>query len=187
MRIRKSSTLLTAICLGAALMGTGCSESDSGGAGPSGTNAHGTIINACTLLTMEEAAAILGKPVLQVKSDTTAKIVNCRWQGSVEPGKILASEVVVSAFTTDGFAADNHTTVPAYFGNLKSLTADTLKQQLTGIGTDAIWLLNPRKVAMYKGDVYANVWYRPYGTLVDTSAAAFTGSKLAATKVSEKL
>jgi hypothetical protein len=187
MRIRNSSTLLTALCLGAGLIGIGCDPSSSGGAGPSGSGAHGALIDACTLLTMEEAAAILGKPVLEVKSDTTSKISNCRWKGSVEPGKFLQSEVVISAFTTDGFAADNHTTVPAYFANLNSLTADSLKQQLTGIGAGSIWLLKPRKLAMYKGDVYADIWYRPNGTIVDTSAAAFSGAKVAGTKVAEKL
>src|SRR4051812_25624995 len=108
---RNSSMILSALCLSVALIGTGCDDSGSGGAGPTGGNAHGTLIDACTLLTMEEAAAILGKPVLSVKADTSQKIITCDWNGSVEPGKILPSQISISAFTPDGFAADHKSTV----------------------------------------------------------------------------
>jgi hypothetical protein len=186
MKNSKMNPILSALALGAALVGAGCNDSDSGSPGPS-SGAHGALIDACTLLTGAEAAVILGEPVVEVKADTTAYITFCSYIGTVKPGKFLPNEVEVVAFTTAGVQPVSHLTVPQYMANLKSVTPDSNKIQLTGIGTDAMWLKKPCKLSMYKADVYADITYRPFGTLVDTSAAAFEGAKATGLKVAEKL
>ena len=186
MKSSKLNPVMSALALAAALMGAGCDSSDSGSPGPSGS-AHGSLIDACTLLTDAEAVVILGEPVVKVKTDTLAHITFCSYIGTVKTGKFLPNEVEVSAFTTAGVQPVSHITVPQYMANLKSVTPDSNKIQLTGIGADAIWLKRPCKLSMYKADVYADITYRPFGTLVDTSAAAFEGAKAAGLKVAEKL
>lgn len=186
MQYAKMNMVSAALAFGAALMGMGCNSSDSGSPGPSGS-AHGALIDACTLLTGAEAAVILGEPVVEVTADTISYITFCSYIGTVKPGRFLPNEVEVTAFTTAGVQPVSQLTVPQYMANLKSTTPDSDKIQLTGIGTDAIWLLRPRKLSMYKADVYADITFRPFGTLVDTSAAAFEGAKATALKVAEKL
>lgn len=186
MKNSKMSPFLSAFALGAALMIVGCDSSGSGSPGPSG-DAHGALIDACALLTDVEAAVILGEPVKEVRTDTIAYITFCSYLGTVKTGKLLPNEVEVTAFTTAGVQSVNQLTVPQYMANLKSVTADSNKLQLTGIGTDAIWLKKPCKLSMYKADVYADITYRPNGALVDTSAAAFEGAKATGLKVAEKL
>lgn len=186
MKSSKLNPVLSALAVAAALMGAGCDSSDSGSPGPSG-GAHGALIDACTLLTGAEAAVILGEPVVEVRTDTLAHITFCSYIGTVKPNKFLPNEVEVTAFTTAGVQAASQLTVPQYMANLKSVTPDSNKIQLTGIGTDAIWLKRPCKLSMYKADVYADITYRPFGTLVDTSAAAFEGAKATGLKVAEKL
>ena len=186
MKNSKLNPVLSALALVAALMVAGCNGSDPDYPGPSG-NPHGALIDACTLLTGAEAAVILGEPVVEVKADTTSYITFCSYIGTVKPGKFLPNEVEVTAFTTAGVQPVNHLTVPQYMANLKSVTADSNKIQLTGIGTDAMWLKKPCKLSMYKADVYADITYRPFGTLVDTSAAAFEGAKAAGLKAAEKM
>ncbi len=186
MKNSKLNPILSALALGAALMGAGCDGSDSGSPGPS-DGAHGALLDACTLLTAAEAAVILGEPVVEVRTDTLSYITFCSYIGTVKTGKFLPNEVEVTAFTTAGVQPVSHLTVPQYMADLKSVTADSNKIQLTGIGADAIWQKKPCKLSMYKADVYADITYRPFGTLVDTSAAAFAGAKATGLKVAEKL
>jgi hypothetical protein len=186
MKNGKLNPVLSALALGAALLGAGCNGSDSG-TPPPVVHTHGAMIDACTLLTGAEAAVILGEAVVEVKKDTTSYITFCSYIGTVKPGRFLPAEVEVTAFTTDGVQAVSHLTVPQYMANLKSITADSNKIQLTGIGTDAMWLKKPCKLSMYKDDVYADIVFRPFGTLVDTTTAAFEGAKATGLKVAEKL
>jgi hypothetical protein len=177
---------ILALCLGAGLLAAGCDGSD--GSGPAAANPHGMgIANCDALLTSAEAAEILGQPILSVTPRDTGNILNCTYHGGTA-GQLLPPEIVVAAFTTDGFAARYNTTVPAYYDALDARTAAAFKTPQSGIGTKAMWMNGPAKIALYKGDVYADVFCRPHGTPIrDTSAEAQTGAKAAALKVAAKL
>ena len=176
--------------LGCGWLLNGCNSSDSPTIPSTGT--HGVLINACSLLTSAEAEAILGKPVLLVKSDTSyGYMTHCSYVGSINSGFVIPSHVDIVVFTTAGIQShppNNPLTVPTFFASLKTGTALTDQLQLNGIGTDAIWLKKPGKLSFYKADVQVDVLYRPNGTpVVDTSVAAFEGSKTTALRVAEKI
>jgi hypothetical protein len=178
--------LSLSLSLGTVLLATGCDTSD--GAGPAGTGPHGTgIANCDALLTREEAAVILGGAIESVTARDSLKIMNCTYK-AVSIGDLLPPEIRITAFTTDGYAADFHTTVPAYYDALDVRTAVAIKTPVAGIGTKAMYMLNPRKLAMYKSDVYADIICRPHGLpAIDTSTAAFEGAKAVGVKVAAKL
>ena len=182
------SALTWALSLGALLLATGCNSSDSG-AGPAGGNPHGMgIANCDALLTSAEAAVILGGPIVKITPRDTGNILNCTYDREIPTGDFFAPEIRISAFTTDGFLAPFHSTAPAFYDALDARTAASIKTTLTGIGTKAMYQLNPRKLSLYKGDVYAEIYCRPHGIpAIDTSVAAFEGAKAAAVNVAAKL
>ncbi len=182
----KLTPMIYTLALGAALLASGCNSS--GGTDPAATHPHGTgIANCDALLTGAEAAVILGGTIVSTTPRDTGAILTCTYKAALEAGGILPPQIIITAFTTDGFAASKHTTVPAYYDFLDTTTAASLKTPLTGIGTKAMYMLGPRKLAMYKGDVYADVICRPHGIpVIDTSAAAFEGAKAIAIKVAAK-
>lgn len=193
--IRNRSTLLATTCAalsGAFLAGlllAGCNDSDTP-ASPAAGNTHAALVNACGLLTPAEAAVILGKPVLEVKSDTTRYITWCSYVGSVNAGYIIPSHVDVTVLTTAGMQAaqpGTPVTVPSYFAAIKGALPPADQVQLTGIGTDAIWKKKPGELAFYKGDVNVDIRYSPNGKIVDTSAISLEGCKSAALSVAGRI
>ncbi|MDB5051222.1 MAG: hypothetical protein JWO30_4293 [Fibrobacteres bacterium] len=183
--IRRSLSLLV---LASALAGTGCD--DSGSTAPAGNpDTHQGVIDACTLLTKAEAESIFGKAVLTVKGDTSSYITHCSYEGGVEPGAILGTRLSITTFTTASVQAglDPHLTVPTYFANLKTATAPADRDSVAGVGTEAFWHKKPTKLSMYKGDVYVDISFSPFGKPVDTSAAARAGAITAGQRAAEKI
>ncbi|MDQ3000418.1 MAG: hypothetical protein M3Y08_04025 [Fibrobacterota bacterium] len=178
--IRNRFTLLAAMSAG--LIWSGCNGSDDPASPPTG-NTHAALLDACGLLTSAEAAVILGKPILEVKTDTVNYVTWCSYVGSVNPGFLLPSHVDLTVLTTAGMQTGqpgSSLTVPTYFAAIKNALPAMDQVQLTGIGTDAIWKKKPGELAFYKGDVNVDIRYSPNGKLVDTSTASLEGCKSAA-------
>jgi hypothetical protein len=183
--------LISLGALAGTLMVGGCTSDDSPSA-PGGGSTHGLLIDACGLVTKAEVAAIFGKPVDTVIADTTSGyITGCSYQGSADPGGFgLPTELHITAFTTAGVQAHQHstvTTVPSYFAGLKTSISVDRWEQLTGIGNDAIWLKLNGKLQFYKGDVAVDIIYRVKGTLIDTTSTGKAGAKTAATLAAGRL
>ncbi len=183
--MRNGMGMVAGLVVGVFLLGCDSGE----GTDPATTNPHGVgVANCDALLTGAEAAVILGGPIVKITPRDTGHILSCTYDREVPAGELFAPEIRISAFTTDGFAVAYHTTVPAYYDALDVRTDASIKTTLTGIGTKAMYQLNPRKLSMYKGDVYADIICRPHGIpVVDTSVAAFEGAKAVGVQVAAKL
>jgi hypothetical protein len=183
MQYPKSNPLILSLSLAAALLVAAC---DSGSGGDPAIPEGSGIADCDALLTSAEAAEILGMPIVEVVERDSLRIMGCTYQGG-SLGQLLPPQIMVTAFTTARYAASFHTTVPAYYDALDARTAASLKTPLTGVGTKAMWMNGPAKVAMYKGDLYADIFCRPNGIPIrDTSAAAQAGAKAAALKIAAR-
>ncbi len=190
-RLRIHSALALTACVW-----LGC---DSSATAPAATNpdpnAGRTLISACGLVTQAEAEAIIGKPVLSMKEDTSggtaslgAKyITNCAILSSLEPGAILPTRLSVTAFTTGGLQPLFHLTVPVYFANLKTATSAATRDSVADVGAEAFWQKRPGKLSLYKQDVYADISYSLTGKVIDTSASAKAACIAAGMKAAEKI
>src|SRR5581483_4007600 len=159
------------------LLTSGCNGGSSG-TGPGGGNTHGATIDACTLLTSDEAASIMGQPVVS-HTDTLSKgyIGVCTYYGSVNPGAYLPTRLLIDAFTTAGMQAVLHTgTAESYVENLKTQLPSGFWISQSGVGTDAIWRNREGKLSFYKGDVAVDVIYSANGAGIDTTAAGKAGA-----------
>lgn len=181
--------MLLITSLGSSLLWVGCNESEPSPSGPGG-NAHAELVNACSLLTSTEAAAVMGQPVLVVRADTVNYSTFCTYEGATAPGSLLPTHVDVTVFTSAGLEARHSSavyTAPKYFSDLQTVTPTADKTPVPGIGSDAIWLKRPGKLSFYKSDVYAEVRYSVTGKIVDTTAASFEGCKTAALGVAARI
>jgi hypothetical protein len=172
----------------AVLVGAGCDGS--GPASPGGgANAHGALIDACSLLTQAEAEAVMGKPVLKVEQDTSHYITHCSYQGDTTAGYYLPTHLDFTVFTTAGVQGYQHSTVTTatYFSTIRSTFAPN-EQEVAGVGDGAVWLTKVGKLYFYKGDVAVDVIYSPNGTpIIDTTAASRAGETTAALDIAARL
>lgn len=172
--------LLASLCLSACDSGSDDPPGDGGGG-----NTHAVLLDACTLLTQADAEAVMGKPVLATKRDTTGGyITGCTYTGSINTGFALATSLKITAFTNAGVQAHLSPTQTAasYHANIKATFAADSWAQMSGIGDGVIWLSKQGRLSCYKGDVVIETMYRPNGTpALDTSAESKSGATTAAT------
>lgn len=159
-------------------------------AGDGGSNAHGTLIDPCSLVTQAEAEAIMGKPVTLTFRDTTGGYITlCSYRGDVSPGYYLPTRLDIDAFTSAGVQAAQHSSLTAatYLASLKTNLPAGFWVPLSGIGSDAIWQTKVGKVSFYKGDVVVDVVFSPNGKGADTGSEAKSGAQAAALEAAARL
>lgn len=181
--------MLLITSLGSSLLWVGCNEGDPSPSGPSG-NSHQALLNACSLLTATEAAAVMGQPVLATRADTINYSTFCTYEGATAAGSLLPTHIDLTVFTSAGLEARHSSavyTVPKYFSDLQTVTPAEDKTSLPGIGVEAIWLKRPGKLSFYKSDVYVEVKYSVTGKIVDTTTASFEGCKSAALSAAARI
>ena len=181
MRIRTLAMAATA------LMCAGCNS----GTGTGGSGAtHGQFLDACTLLTAPEAEAIMGQPPLTTTRDTSGGyITSCTYLGKIDSahGAVIASRLQILAFTNAGVHVKNPTvTAQSYVAGLRTTLTAGHWVDVTGVGSDAIYISTVGKISMYKGDVESDIVYMPLGH-IDTTAAVKASEIAAGIKIAEKL
>lgn len=169
------------VTVAAAFFLSACGGSSSG---PGGTD-HGLLVDPCALLTRPEAEALLTRPILTTRQDTSDYILTCTYAADSNV------RVAVKAFTSAGVKAsqgEGSTFTPqAYLASLRLALDAAGWEDVAGVGTEAIWAVKPGKLTFYQGDLVAEILFSPAGKAIDTSSAARAGAVSAGTAIAAKL